>query len=128
MMSKEEVAEIMTYCKEKGISYKSRLAELDIPALKFYDSKSRYAKEQADSKESAGEFLQLTSGGEFVPMPSFAATTGRGFSKKKDQPQKMMSIELSVAFPIGRLQKGEVHNYGNIFCRLFGESSPKRYL
>ena len=109
MMSKEEVAEIMTYCKEKGISYKSRLAELDIPAWKFYDSKSRYAKEQADSNESAGEFLQLTSGGEFVPMPSFAATTGRGLSKKKDQ-------------------KGEVHNYGNIFCRLFGESSPKRYL
>lgn len=94
MMSKEEVAEIMTYCKEKGISYKSRLSELDIPAWKFYDSKSRYAKEQADSNESAGEFLQLTSGGEFVPMPSFAATTGRGFSKKKDQPQKMMSIEL----------------------------------
>lgn len=93
-MSKEEVAEIMTYCKEKGISYKSRLAELEIPAWKFYDSKSRYAKEQADSKESAGEFLQLTSGGKFVPMPSFAATTGRGFSKKKDQPQKMMSIEL----------------------------------
>ena len=99
-MSKEEVAEIMTYCKEKGISYKSRLAELDIPAWKFYDSKSHYAKEQADSNESAGEFLQLTSGGEFVPMPSFAATTGRGFSKKKDQPRKMMSIELSVAFPI----------------------------
>ena len=94
MMSKEEVAEIMTYCKEKGISYKSRLAELEIPAWKFYDSKSRYAKEQADSTESAGEFLQLTSGGKSVPMPSFAATTGRGFSKQKDQPQKMMSIEL----------------------------------
>ena len=30
MMSKEEVAEIITYCKEKGISYKSRLAELGI--------------------------------------------------------------------------------------------------
>ena len=45
-MSKEEVAEIMTYCKEKGISYKSRLEELGIPAWKFFDSKSRYAKDQ----------------------------------------------------------------------------------
>ena len=95
MMSKEEVAEIITYCKEKGISYKSRLEELDIPAWKFFDSKARYAKEQSESPSSSGEFLQLTSsGGAFVPMPSFAATTGRGFSKKKDQPQKMMSIEL----------------------------------
>lgn len=94
MMSKEEVAEIMTYCKEKGISYKSRLEELGIPAWKFFDSKSRYAKEQSESPSSNGEFLQLTSGGAFVPMPSFAATTGRGFSKKKEQPQKMMSIEL----------------------------------
>lgn len=94
MMSKEEVAEIMTYCKEKGISYKSRLEELDIPAWKFFDSKARYAKEQSESPASSGEFLQLTSGGAFVPMPSFAATTGRGFSRKKEQSQKMMSIEL----------------------------------
>ena len=94
MMSKEEVAEIMTYCKEKGVSYKSRLEELGIPAWKFFDSKARYAKQQAESPSSNGEFLQLTSSGAFVPMPSFAATTGRGFSKKKEQSQKMMSIEL----------------------------------
>ena len=94
MMSKEEVAEIMTYCKEKGISYKSRLSELGIPEWRFFDSKARYAKQQAESPSSNSEFLQLTSGGAFVPMPSFAATTGRGFSKKKEQSQKMMSIEL----------------------------------
>ena len=43
MMSKEEVAEILTYCKEKGISYKSRLVELGIPEWKFYEGKSRSA-------------------------------------------------------------------------------------
>ena len=94
MMTKEEVAEIITYCKEKGISYKSRLEELGIPGWKFFDSKARYAKEQSESPVSNGEFLQLASGGAFVPMPSFAATTGRGFSRKKEQSQKMMSIEL----------------------------------
>ena len=71
MMSKEEVAEIMTYCKEKGISYKSRLEELGIPAWKFFDSKSRYAKEQSESPASNGEFLQLTSGGAFQSVCLF---------------------------------------------------------
>ena len=94
MMTKEEVAEIMTFCKEKGVSYKSRLAELGIPEWKFFDSKARYARQQAESTAAEGEFLRLTSGGDFIPMPSFAATTGRGFSKKKEQPQKMVSIEL----------------------------------
>ena len=62
MMSKEEVAEILTYCKEKGISYKSRLAELGIPEWKFYEGKSRYAKQQAESPGSNGEFLQADIG------------------------------------------------------------------
>lgn len=93
-MTKEEVAEIMTFCKEKGVSYKTRLAELGIPEWKFFDSKARYARQQAESPSAEGEFLRLTSGGEFIPMPSFAATTRRSFSRKKDQPQKMMNIEL----------------------------------
>ena len=77
MMTKEEVAEIMTFCKENSVSYKSRLNELGIPEWKFFDSKARYAKEQAESPVPSGsEFLQLTSGGGFVPTPSFAATTG----------------------------------------------------
>lgn len=46
MMTREEVAEVITFCKKNDISYKARLAELGIPAWKFYDSKSRYALEQ----------------------------------------------------------------------------------
>lgn len=97
MMTKEEIAGIMKYCAENGVSYKSRLAELGVPEWKFYDNKARYAKQQAESPAACGEFLQLTSGGEFVPMPSFAATTGRGLSQKKDhQTAKMLSIELRI--------------------------------
>lgn len=40
MMTHEEVAEVMTYCKKNDITYKTRLAELGIPAWRFYDSKS----------------------------------------------------------------------------------------
>mgnify|MGYP004556296515 FL=1 len=46
MMTREEVAEIMTYCQEQTVSYKDRLAELGIAPWRFYDAKSRYAKQQ----------------------------------------------------------------------------------
>ena len=93
-MTKEEVASIIKYCNDNGVSYKARLSELGVPEWKFFESKRRYAKEQASSASTAGEFLQLTAGGNFVPMPSFAAKTGRGFSKKNVQAPKMISVEL----------------------------------
>ena len=40
MITREEVAEVITYCKKNNISYKTRLAELGIQAWMFYDSKS----------------------------------------------------------------------------------------
>jgi hypothetical protein len=76
MMTREEVAEVITYCKKNDIFYKTRLAELGIPVWKFYDSKSRYALEQ-ESSEANGEFLLLYAGGSPAPVPSFAATSGR---------------------------------------------------
>ena len=39
-MTREEVVEIMNYCKEHEVTYKSRLEELNIPVWRFYDSKS----------------------------------------------------------------------------------------
>lgn len=98
-MTREEVAEVITFCKKNDISYKARLAELGIPAWKFYDSKSRYALEQ-ESSEAKGEFLQLYDGGSSVPMPSFAATSGRKAKGRKAKGRKeaaasqMLSIEL----------------------------------
>jgi len=73
-MTKEEVASIVKYCNDNGVSYKARLSELDVPEWKFFESKRRYAKEQTSSTSPAGEFLQLTAGGDFVPMPPAART------------------------------------------------------
>ena len=50
MMTREDVAEVIIYCKKNNISYKTRLAELGIPSWKFYDSKSQYALEQESSE------------------------------------------------------------------------------
>lgn len=93
-MTKEEVASIVKYCNDNGVSYKARLFELGVPEWRFFVSKRHYAKEQASSASSLVEFLQLTAGGDFVPMPAFAAKTGRGLSKKNSQAPRMISVEL----------------------------------
>ena len=59
-MTREEVVEIMNYCKEHKVTYKSRLEELNIPVWRFYDSKSRYAAEQSSGKSAQGEFIELS--------------------------------------------------------------------
>lgn len=94
MMTKEEVAEIMHYCKTHGMSYKSRLDELGIPTWRFYDSKSKYATEELNG-DSAGSFLQLANSSEFVPMPSFVNNTSKKRKcKGVDSFPKNLSIEL----------------------------------
>ncbi|WP_185140266.1 hypothetical protein [Proteiniphilum sp. X52] len=99
-MTQEEVASVIHYCKESGITYKTRLAELGIPEWRFYSSKARYAK--ARSGEIAGEFIQLTGGGPLVPMPCFSARHGReSKAKKAGHPSGEMSVELRT--PTGTL-------------------------
>lgn len=76
-MTREEVAEIMNYCKEHKVTYKSRLEEFNIPVWRFYDRESHYAAEQVSGKSLQGEFIELPHSGSFVPVPSFWDTTGR---------------------------------------------------
>ena len=72
MLSKEEVADVISYCKEHGCSYKEHLAELGIPEWKFYDSKYKYAIRERKEFDK-GRFLQLRTGsdGSMTPFPSF---------------------------------------------------------
>lgn len=46
MMTKEEVASIVKYCNDNGVSYKTKLSELGVPEWKFFEGKRRYAKVQ----------------------------------------------------------------------------------
>ena len=39
MMTKEEVASIVKYCNDNGVSYKVRLSELGVPEWKFFESR-----------------------------------------------------------------------------------------
>ena len=66
MMTEEEVASIVKYCNDNGVSYKARLSELGVPEWRSFESKRHYAKEQSSFASPEGEFLQLTAGGDFV--------------------------------------------------------------
>lgn len=95
MMTREEVAEIIMYCKEHKVTYKSRLAELNIPVWRFYDSKSRYAEEQSSGNTSKGDFIELGQSGTFIPAPSFV---GQNVRKPKGESSfGFKSIEIRTA-------------------------------
>lgn len=96
-MTKEELASIVKYCNDNGVSYKSRLSELGVPEWRFFESTRHYAKEQASSASPSGEFCQLTTGGDFVPMPA------GGGSKKNSQAPKTASVELRT--PNGTIRR-----------------------
>ena len=97
MLSKEEVADVISYCKEHGCSYKERLAELGIPEWKFYDSKYKYAIRERKEFDK-GRFLQLRTGsdGSMTPFPPFdSAKTGRKADKaSRCTPQYSMLSSL----------------------------------
>ncbi len=76
MVTKEEVAQIITYCDENKISYKQRLSELRMNPGSFYDAKRKYAPKQED--DTAGEFLQLVSRGSILPNPIKPARSKSG--------------------------------------------------
>lgn len=89
----------MNYCKEHKVTYKSRLEELNITVWRFYDSKSHYAAEQSSGKTAQVEFIELPHSGSFVPVPSFAGTTGR---KQKSTPTTASGLkEIEIRTPAG---------------------------
>ena len=101
MMTKEEIAEIVSYCEEKKISYKQRLAELGINAWTFYDAKRRYAPKQEG--DNAGEFLQLIPGGSFLPNP-IKPSRSRS-AKQKNAEQNVVSVSIELRTPTGTMMR-----------------------
>jgi len=101
MMTKEEVAQIITYCDENKISYKQRLSELGISAGSFYDAKRKYAPKQGD--DTGGEFLQLVSGGSFLPNPIKPARSRSG--KQKNAEPNVVSVCIELRTPTGTMMR-----------------------
>ena len=100
-MTKEEVAEVVAYREEIQVSYKQRLAELGINAWNFYDAKRKYAPKQEG--ENAGEFLQLVSGGTFLPDPIKPARSRSG--KQKNAEQSAVAVTIELRTPTGTMMR-----------------------
>ena len=95
MMTKEEVAAIVSYCQENKVSFKQRLAELGIQEWTFYESKRKYAPKEVGEK--AGEFLQLVPGGGFLPNPIRPSRSRSARQKAESSCAAPVSIELRTA-------------------------------
>lgn len=95
MMTKEEVAAIVSYCQENKISFKQRLEELHIRPATFYDSKRKYAPTEVG--ENAGEFLQLVLGGDFLPNPIQPPRSRSAKQKAEVSGSIPVGIELRTA-------------------------------
>ncbi|MCI2082216.1 MAG: hypothetical protein LKK08_07485 [Bacteroidales bacterium] len=111
MLSKEEVIGIVTYCREEGKTYKDRCAEVGIPLWKFYDSKRRYRKEEAESGDR-GEFVQLRGGGPFQSgnLRGIEGKTIKGPGKNDGTQSGFMSVEMQTQ--------------GGTILRIYGEMTP----
>ncbi|MBO4333219.1 MAG: hypothetical protein J5875_08660 [Paludibacteraceae bacterium] len=94
MLTKEEITSIVCYCKEKKVSYSSRLKELSIPEWKFYAYKARYSKEQS-AVGGIGEFIQLEPNGNYVQSPSLIATRGAVSSVCANTEKLEMSVRCA---------------------------------
>ena len=104
MLSKEEVSDVILYCKEHGCTYKDRLGELGIPEWKFYDSKYKYALQERGDR-ARGQFLQLKSGadGSLTPFPSF--------DSPQDRPQGRQVKPVSIIARYAEHRTSDSHGH-----------------
>lgn len=61
MITKEAVASIVLYCKERNVSFKSCLEELGVVLWRFYDAKYKYGKNASNG------LLEIGDQGIFIP-------------------------------------------------------------
>ena len=99
-MTKEEVAEIITYCEGQKVSYKTRLQELDIPLWKFYDAKRKHIANDNDF----GGFPELLPGSQFFPNTIKPGRT-RGRSKYKCDNSEPAAVSIELKIPNGTMMR-----------------------
>lgn len=88
MLTKEEVASIVLYCKEHNVSFKSRLEKLGIAPWRFYEAKCKYGKDKSHS------LLEIGSQGTFIPCPDLNRRIKRPTACSTDSGK--VSIELQT--------------------------------
>lgn len=103
MMSKEEIASIVLYCKENNVSFKDRLSELRITPWRFYEAKSKYSKGAKD------ELLAIGSKGRFIACPDL---TKKRIHAKKDSALLCSNVSIELQSANGTIMRiqGDLSN------------------
>ena len=96
MMTKEEVMDIVSYCKENKVTYEQRLKELGVSQWRFYNAKRKYLLMERDKPAVAGRFIQLGPGRTFVP-DSLTAMEGSENRTVKNAESCELKIECQTS-------------------------------
>ena len=91
MLTREQIEEIQTECREKGISIKNLLKEKGIPEHQYFWWKRKYKPEIPEG------FLPIAGGGLLAAMAAQlpgTIQTSHGKSKSDTTAENWMSIEL----------------------------------
>ena len=94
MMTREEVLSIEEYCAEHNVSHKDRLEELGISPWSYYAAKRKY-REDDKSGDTAGQFVQLSSG-RFVPQAMPPARTSGKVGKQPKSAENNAESYLTI--------------------------------
>lgn len=98
MLSKEEVLEIISYCDSHKIQRSTRLKELGITHWEFYKSRRKYLEnEKSHPHEDSGSFIQLGSGGGFVPCSVTEMEKSLNPGRKLHASSESMTIECQTS-------------------------------
>lgn len=103
MLSKEDLAAVISYCQENALTYKDGMKEFGIPEHVFYRSKRRYMEEEKQS--ACGEFLQLTPGSEMVSSPLSQLRAGGKDRTGKAIKNVSSKLNIELKTPSGILMR-----------------------
>ncbi|MGR5574835.1 hypothetical protein [Bacteroides thetaiotaomicron] len=104
MMTKEEIASVVLYCKDNNVSFKSRLQELGITPWRFYEAKRSYAN------SNGNELLEIDNKGRFIACPDLKKK--RTYTRRSVREALCSNINIELQSANGTIMRihGELNN------------------
>lgn len=96
MIAKEQIIEILAYCKQNNVTHKEGCTKFGVSQWSFYESKRRYIEQEKRCGDATGEFVQLKSDGSFVPSTITSFGSRNRVRKTQDKSEGMIVASLEV--------------------------------
>ncbi len=102
MLSKEEVLDILAYCKEHGVNRKDRIRELGLTHWAFYKARRKYLEDEGEEGQAGGgRFIQLSTSGQVVPESVSGMERRVNPAKRLPGDKEVASLEIECRTPRG---------------------------